>query len=108
MEGIQPQQSEQPTVDAPARQVGIFRQLFDIDSFYSQEGRRWRLWLVQVVLFGVGNGVGWLIWRIVDADSAGDRSFWERMLTNAYIWTVLIVTAVYAVRDWLARRKNLA
>jgi hypothetical protein len=86
--------------------VGIFRQLFDINSFYSEEGRGWRLWLVQVVLFGVGNGVGWLIWRIVDADSASDRSFWERLLTNAYIWTCLIATAAYALRDWLARRRN--
>lgn len=107
MEGTQPQQSEESTVDAPAGRVGILRQLFDIDSFYTQEGWRWRLWLVQVALFGVGDGVGWLIWRIVDADSASDRSFWERLLTNAYIWTCLIVTGVYAFRNWLARRKDL-
>jgi hypothetical protein len=106
MEGTQPQQSEESTVDARPGRVGIFRELFDINSYSAGEGRGWRIWLVQVVLFGVGSGVGWLIWRIVDADSADDRSFFERILTNAYVWSCLIVTAVYALRDWLARRRN--
>ncbi|WP_020391413.1 hypothetical protein [Kribbella catacumbae] len=99
------QRPEQPTADTQAGRAGIVRELFDINSMYNPRTPAWPRWLGRLVLFGVGSGIGGILWRVVD-DSAGDRSFGERMLTNVYIWATLIATGLYALHDWRMRRQN--
>jgi hypothetical protein len=95
----------EPTAEAQAPKVGVVRQLLDVNCFW-EPWWGWRQWLIQLGLFGVGSEIGGLIWRLIDADSASDRSFFERMLTNAYVWTCLIATALYALHDRRTRRQN--
>lgn len=106
MEDPQQKQPELAIVGTPAPRIGIVRQLFDINAFYTGPGRGWRLWGSQVLLFVAGTVLGSIFWRLVHDDSAGDRSFLERMLTNVYIWACLLTTGFYALRDWRARRQN--
>jgi hypothetical protein len=80
----------------------FLRQMFDINTMYSDDSGGWRRWIYRLLLFGAGSGAGWLIWRLVDPASAGDRSFLERMVTNVYVWACLILTGVY----WLLDRRR--
>lgn len=78
---------------------GGLRELFDINSYYSDKPGALKRWIARILLFGLGSLAGWAIWWLVDPDSAGDRSFLERMVTNVYVWTCLVATAIYHLRD---------
>jgi len=97
------QQREQGTAGTKAG--GAVRELFDFNFMYEGDAPWWRQWLIRFALFGAGSLLGEFLWGIVVED-AGDRSFWERLLTNVYIWACLITTGLYALGDWRARRKK--
>ncbi|NEA32013.1 hypothetical protein [Streptomyces sp. SID13031] len=101
------QHPEAPAADTQAGRAGVVRELFDINTFYAAgKPGRLRWYAIRLGLFVLGSGIGWILWRIIDADSAGGRSFGERLLTNAYLWTCLIATAFYAIHDRRTRRQN--
>jgi hypothetical protein len=97
---------EQPPADTQAGRAVTVRELFDINTFYDDRPGRAARWVIRVILGVLGSIIGWILWRIVDEDSVGDRSFVEEMLGNAYIWACLITTMLFGMRDWRGRRRR--
>ncbi|TDD49377.1 hypothetical protein E1263_32215 [Kribbella antibiotica] len=81
----------------------VLRGLFDINTMYEGEGKRWWVWwLARILLWGLGGSLGGLLWELVTDTTADGRPFYERLLTNVYLWTTLLTTgvlALYARRD---------
>jgi hypothetical protein len=94
---------QQPGQPSAATRLGIaeiLRELLDLNTIFdSDRPGRFRWWLIRLAFFALGSGAGWVLWWIIDAESASDRSWWESMLTNVYFWAALIATSVYALRD---------
>ncbi|MEV6282089.1 hypothetical protein [Kribbella sp. NPDC051770] len=103
---MEERQGEEPEVKASDEpRAGVMRQLFDTNTLYYW-GPGWVRWFVlRFVLLVIGTEVGAVLWRVV-VDSDGERSFFERMLTNVYIWACLIATLIYAIVDRRARRRE--
>lgn len=84
----------------------VLRGLFDINTMYEGEGKHWwAWWIARIALFGIGRLVGGVFWELATGEPAGDRSFLEQLLSNAYIWAMLLVSGVSAlVRGSKSRR----
>ncbi len=72
--------------------------LFDFNSPYQGEGKHWwAWWIARIALFGIGRLVGGVFWELATGEPAGDRSFLEQILSNAYIWATLLTTGICAL-----------